>query len=204
MAQFVLRRGTVDVTEIPKTVRADHARFLGRYRAALVTCGPIWHPVSPQGDRAPAGYAYQLDVPGPVRDAVRDFLAEDPFAAAGLFSSTVTSDWHCALATRLASAPERPGLQGFFFHGTGKPGVTEFRNTIVAAHRAHLEAKDATNCLSRGFLTDAGGKAWLGSAMVYEFADRAALDDYFRTEPYCTNGIYERIDLYDWRRGVID
>jgi hypothetical protein len=40
--------------------------------------------------------------------------------------------------------------------------------------------------------------------MVYEFADRAALDDYFRTEPYCVNGIYERIDLYEWRRGVID
>jgi uncharacterized protein YciI len=198
MAQFILRRGTVDVTEVPTTLRGDHARFLGRYRDTLVTYGPI----SEKGG-APAGYAYQLDLPGHVPDAVERFLEEDPFAAAGLFSATLTSDWHCALATRLPSAPERPGLQGFFFHGTGKPDITEFRNTIVASHRAHLERKDATNCLSRGFLTDGGGKAWLGSAMVYEFADRAALDEYFRTEPYCVNGIYERVDLYDWRRGVI-
>ena len=46
-----------------------------------------------------------------------------------------------------------------------------------------------------------GGREWLGSAMVYEFESRAALDDFFRDEPYCTNGIYQKIDIYDWRRG---
>ena len=92
---------------------------------------------------------------------------------------------------------------GFFFHGIGKPGITAFRNTIVAAHRAHLQQRDASNCLSRGYLTDAGGREWLGSAMVYEFENRAALDDFFRDEPYCTNGIYQRIDIYDWQRGVM-
>ena len=46
-------------------------------------------------------------------------------------------------------------------------------------------------------------REWLGSAMVYEFESRAALDDFFRDEPYCTNGIYQRIDIYDWQRGVM-
>jgi uncharacterized protein YciI len=44
---------------------------------------------------------------------------------------------------------------------------------------------------------------WLGSAMVYEFESRAALDDFFSTEPYCTSGIYERVEIYDWQRGVM-
>ena len=48
-----------------------------------------------------------------------------------------------------------------------------------------------------------GGKTWLGSAMVYEFETRAALDDFFRDEPYCTNGIYQSIDIYDWQRGEL-
>jgi hypothetical protein len=38
--------------------------------------------------------------------------------------------------------------------------------------------------------------------MVYEFPDRGALEEFFRTEPYCTSGIYERVDVFDWRRGV--
>ena len=39
--------------------------------------------------------------------------------------------------------------------------------------------------------------------MVYEFRDRAELDDYFRTEPYCVNGTYQHIEINDWRRSAL-
>ena len=197
MAQVIIRRSTIDLGGLPKTMREDHARFLADRREGLVTFGPIFR------GEAPAGYLYQTDLPGVVPNAVARFMAEDPLAVNGVVESDEVSDWHCALPTRQATAPMRPGLQGFFFHGTGKPGITDFRNTIVAAHRAHLQQRDASNCLSRGYLTDAGGKMWLGSAMIYEFESRAALDDFFKDEPYCTNGIYQKIDIYDWRRGVM-
>jgi uncharacterized protein YciI len=196
MAQVIIRRSTIDLIGLPPSLRQDHSRFLREWRGALVTFGPILR------GEAPAGYLYQLDLPGAAPDATARFVAEDPLALHGVVESDEVSDWHCALATRQTTAPPRPGLNGFFFHGIGKPDITDFRNTIVAAHRAHLQQKDASNCLSRGYLTDAGGKVWLGSAMVYEFASRSALDDFFRTEPYCTNGIYERIDIYDWQRGA--
>ncbi len=197
MAQIIIRRSTSDLGGLPKSLRDEHARFLARWRDGLVTYGPIFH------GAAPAGYLYQTDLPGNVPEAVARFIAEDPLAVNGVVEADEISDWHCALETRQPTAPPRPGLWGFFFHGTGKPGVTDLRNTIVPAHRAHLQPKDASNCLARGYLTDAGGKVWLGSAMVYEFASRAALDDFFRAEPYCTNGIYERIDIYEWQRGVM-
>jgi len=197
MAQVIIRRSTVDLVGLPRSLREDHAHFLAQWRAALVTYGPIFR------GAAPAGYLYQTDLPGNVPEAVARFIAEDPFALAGIYEEDVVGDWHCALATRQATAPPRPGLQGFFFHGTAKPGITDFRNTIVPAHRAHLQQKDSSNCLARGYLTDVGGKTWLGSAMVYEFESRAALDDFFRGEPYCTNGIYERVEIYDWQRGVM-
>jgi len=197
MAQVIIRRSTIDLGGLPKTMQTEHARFLRNWRDALVTFGPIFR------GPAAAGYLYQIDLPGNVPEAVERFMAEDPLAANGVVEADEISDWHCALATRQPNAPPRLGLQGFFFHGIGKPGITELRNTIVPAHRAHLQPKDASNCLARGYLTDAGGKTWLGSAMVYEFASRAALDDFFKDEPYCTGGIYERIDIYDWQRGII-
>ncbi len=197
MAQVMIRRSSIDLIGLPKSLVADHARFLGQWRDALVTWGPVFR------DAAPAGYLYQTDLPGVVPEASARFVAEDPFALAGVYEGDVVSDWHCALGIRQRTASPRPGLKGFFFHGTGKPGITDFRNTIVAAHRAHLNEKDASNCLARGYLTDAGGKLWLGSAMVYEFQSRAALDDFFRAEPYCTNGIYAKIEIYDWQRGAM-
>ena len=197
MAQTIIRRSTVDLGGLPKTIAAEHARFLGKWRDALVSFGPL------RRGAAPAGYLYQTDLPGNAPEAVAQFLAEDPLATYGVVEADQISDWHCALSTRQPTAPPRPGLQGFFFHGTGKPDSTALRNTIVPAHRAHLQPKDASHCLARGYLTDAGGKEWLGSAMVYEFSSRAALDDFFRDEPYCTNGLYEKIAIYDWQRGVI-
>ena len=197
MAQIIIRRSTIDLAGLPRSLREDHARFLRNWQDALVTYGPVFR------GEAPAGYLYQLDLPGTVPQATARFAAEDPLAAHGVVESDEIGDWHCALPTRQGTALTRPGCKGFFFHGIGKPGITEFRNTIVAAHRAHLQQRDSSNCLARGYLTDAGGKEWLGSAMVYEFESRAALDDFFRDEPYCTNGIYERIDIYDWRRGAI-
>jgi uncharacterized protein YciI len=81
--------------------------------------------------------------------------------------------------------------------------VTERRNALGDLHRAHLGPKDNTNCVARGGLTDGGGATWLGSAMVYEFRDRDALDAFFANEPFCTNELYERVDIFRWQRGEI-
>jgi uncharacterized protein YciI len=195
MAQTIIRHSSLDLGALPAALRAEHARFLGQHRGVLVTYGPLGL------GGAPAGYLYQVDLPD--RPAVARFLGADPFGNSGVFHATIVSEWHCALAHRLPDMPPRPDTIGFFFHGIGVPDVTRFRNTIVDAHRAHLQPKDASHCVSRGYLTDRCGKVWMGSAMVYEFRDRAQFDDFFCSEPYCTSGLYQRIDVYDWRRGTL-
>ena len=79
--------------------------------------------------------------------------------------------------------------------------MTEKRAEIVQPHIRHLNQVDETNCVSRGPFTNLEGKTWEGSAMVYEFESREALQHFFHDEPYCVNGLDERIDLYDWQRG---
>ena len=94
LAQVVIRRSTIDLPGLPRSLRDNHARFLREWREVLVTYGPIF-----RGD-APAGYLYQLDLPGTVPEATARFLAEDPLAVNGVVESDEISDWHCALATR--------------------------------------------------------------------------------------------------------
>jgi uncharacterized protein YciI len=198
MGQVAVQWTTIDLTAVAPSLAAAHASFLKSHRDVLVTFGPIRN-----ADGTPAGYVYQTDLPGTTADAMAPFLAEDPFAQEGLYTSSFVSGWKCALAHRQPTMPVRPGFEGFFFRGTAVPNATARRNAIVDAHRNHLMPKDDTNCLSRGPLTDATGEPWLGSAMVYEFPDREALDAFFRDEPYCVNGIYQVIDIYEWRRGLM-
>jgi uncharacterized protein YciI len=198
MGQVGLQLTDVDLGAVRQSLRDDHARFLRTYRDALVTFGPILH-----SDGAPAGYAYQTDFPGTSTDSIREFLSSDPFSRADLYRSTIVSGWRVALPHRQAAMSPRPQFRGFFFHGIGKPNITERRNALSESHRAHLGPRDNTNCLSRGGLTDRDGQVWLGSAMVYEFPDRAALDEFFKDEPFRMNGLYERIDIYNWQRGTM-
>jgi uncharacterized protein YciI len=198
MAQAAIQSMTADFDTLAQPLRNAHADFLREYGDALVTFGPIRH-----ADGTPAGYAYQCDFPGTSVAPMLDFLRDDPLTKAGVVYRSITHGWRCALKHRQAAMPERPGLRGFFFDGIGKPNITAKRNSIVEAHRAHLMQVDDSNCLSRGYLTDVSGTEWLGSAMVYEFPDRKALYDFFATEPYCTNGIYQRIEIFDWRRGFM-
>ncbi len=198
MGQVGLQMTDMDLAAVPQSLRQDHARFLRDYRSALVTFGPIHH-----SNGAPAGYAYQTDFPGTNPESLGEFLQSDPFCKAGLYRSSVVSGWRVALPHRQPTMPPRPQFAGFFFHGTGKPNITERRNTLSQSHRDHLGPRDNTNCLSRGGLTDRDGQVWLGSAMVYEFPDRDALDEFFMDEPFRTNGLYERIDIYNWRRGTM-
>jgi uncharacterized protein YciI len=198
VGQVAIRFTTVGLGTIAQSLRDRHALFLREHKEILVTFGPIRH-----ADNTPAGYAYQTDLPGNDAKSVDEFLSKDPFQKAGLYRSNSVSGWRCALGHRQARISPRPKLQGFFFFGTAKPNVTERRNALQEPHRAHLRPKDDTNCLSRGGLTDADGAVWLGSAMVYEFPDRDALDEFFKSEPFRTNGLYERIDIFNWQRGAM-
>ena len=60
----------------------------------------------------------------------------------------------------------------------------------------HLEgmAKLGKHVVCAGGLLDGEGKM-KGSALVLDFADRAALDEYLRNEPYVTEHVWEKIDV---------
>ena len=66
----------------------------------------------------------------------------------------------------------------------------------MAARPRHLEGMRALGkqVICAGGLLDDEGKM-KGSALVLEFPDRAALEEYLKNEPYVTEGVWENIEI---------
>ena len=60
----------------------------------------------------------------------------------------------------------------------------------------HLEGMKALGkqIICAGGLLDGDGKM-KGSALVMEFPDRAAVDEYLKNEPYVSEGVWEKIEV---------
>jgi hypothetical protein len=84
------------------------------------------------------------------------------------------------------------------------PGALERR---MAARPEHLEKvallKKRGEFLLGGAILDDDGKM-IGSMIVYEFPDRAALDESLKKEPYVINGVWEQIDIRHYRLARIE
>lgn len=66
----------------------------------------------------------------------------------------------------------------------------------MAVRPQHLEgmAKLGDHVICAGGLLDEEGKL-KGSALVVEFEDRAAVDEYLSNEPYVINHVWEKIEV---------
>ncbi len=66
----------------------------------------------------------------------------------------------------------------------------------MAVRPRHLEGMKALGkrIICAGGLLDKEGRM-KGSALVLDFPDRAALDEYLRNEPYVTEGVWQKIEV---------
>ena len=66
----------------------------------------------------------------------------------------------------------------------------------MAIRPRHLEGMKALGkrIICAGGLLDGEGRM-KGSALVLDFPDRAALDEYLQNEPYVTEGVWQKIEV---------
>lgn len=76
------------------------------------------------------------------------------------------------------------------YDGVGK---LERRMEVRPRHLENM-AKINGKVICAGGLLDEEGKM-KGSLMVMEFESRAVLDDYLKSEPYITDGVWEKVDV---------
>jgi uncharacterized protein YciI len=70
-------------------------------------------------------------------------------------------------------------------------------------HLAKIEIMKASGeFVAGGAILDDGGKM-IGSMIVYEFPDRAMLDERLKDEPYFTQNVWEKVEIRPFRMASI-
>ena len=72
-------------------------------------------------------------------------------------------------------------------------GMLEKRMAVRAQHLEGIKALGRQVICAGGMLDEEGRMK--GSALVMEFADRAALDEYLKNEPYAAEGVWQKIEV---------
>jgi uncharacterized protein YciI len=89
------------------------------------------------------------------------------------------------------------------FDGTD-PGALERRMKVRPEHLDKIAIlKKRGEFLLGGAILDDNEKM-IGSMIVYEFPDRAALDTNLENEPYVIHGVWKKIDIMPYRLAKIE
>ncbi len=89
------------------------------------------------------------------------------------------------------------------YDGTDPDAQTR-RMAVRADHLANMKKlKAAGNYLIGGAILNDQEKM-IGSAMIMDFPDRAALDACLKADPYSTGGVWKDIEIKPYRVAVLD
>jgi uncharacterized protein len=84
------------------------------------------------------------------------------------------------------------------------PGAPNRRMSVRQEHLDKIaELKKGGEFLCGGAILNDEGKM-IGSMILYEFPDRAALDERIRDEPYITKGVWKKIEIQPFRLAKIE
>jgi uncharacterized protein len=84
------------------------------------------------------------------------------------------------------------------------PGAPERRMSVRKEHLDKIAVlKRSGEFICGGAILDKNEKM-IGSMILYEFSDRAALDNRLKDEPYITSGVWEKIEIQPFRLAKIE
>lgn len=87
----------------------------------------------------------------------------------------------------------------FVIHAIDKPGSLDLRLKTRAAHLDYLTAAGEQVVAAGPTLTD-DGAGMTGSVQIIEAADRAAIEDFARNDPYAKAGLFQTTTIMPWRK----
>jgi uncharacterized protein YciI len=197
MEYFIYCRDKPGTGALRDEVGEAHWSFMDGYADAMIARGPTLTP-----DRTAAtGSMHMVDLPGP--SAAKVFAYEEPYYRAGVFQEVLVRRWRNALGGTMWDFDGGPTAnQRFLVIGHGKPGMTATRDALLDQHRRYYAERGYDQCfIERGPLLSDDGSEWVGSAMLVELRDRAAVEAMLADEPYTRAGMYAGVEIHDWQFG---
>jgi uncharacterized protein len=93
----------------------------------------------------------------------------------------------------------------FVVHALDRADAINVRAKNYRDHRIHLDraGTEGINVVSAGPLVADDGETPIGSLLVLEASDRAAVETFCRVDPYQANGVWEKVQIHAYvkRRG---
>ncbi len=87
----------------------------------------------------------------------------------------------------------------YAIHCLDKPNSVDLRLANREAHVAHLKAH-LDHLVSAGPLLAEDGQTMIGSLVIVDFADRAALDAFVENDPYAKAGLFQTVSVRPWKK----
>ena len=86
---------------------------------------------------------------------------------------------------------------------TDKPNSAEVRASNRPAHLEYLQSFGEQLIAGGATLTD-DGEGMTGSFLLVDMADRAAVEDFARNDPFAKAGLFEKTEIRRWRKVIFN
>ena len=131
------------------------------------------------------------------------FAFQEPFYRAGVDDQVLVRRWRNGLGRTMWDSPAELGdARRFLVIGHGRPAMEAARRALGAAQRRWLgEPGHRDGVILRGPLLADDGEGWVGSALLVQLRDRAAVEAMLAGAPYVQAGLYGSVEIHDWQFG---
>lgn len=185
---FHVRMTDYPVPRRTPALRDRHWQYLDDHAAHFIARGPT------QTDDGSKMLSSLFFVEFPDRASVEDFVANEPNNKAGVHMQVEIFRWGNPLNRKQRDFPRKDGALYWYVRGYAKPGAHLRRKELFEAHQAYFKPFDAEHFIVRGGVTTDDG-TWVGSANLLAMPDRASIDHFVAEEPFCKNGLFERVTV---------
>jgi uncharacterized protein YciI len=197
---FFYGRGRPGTEALAEELAEAHWSFMDRYAAAMIARGPTLTP-----DRASwTGSLHLVDLPD--AEAARGFAFQEPFYRAGVYGEVLVRRWRNLLGRTMWQFPGEVGEdRRFLVIGHGRPGVEATGQALAAAQgRWFGDPGHRDRVILGGPLLSDDGTGWVGSALLVQLRDRAAVEAMWAGAPDVRAGLYASVEIHDWQFGGRD
>ena len=197
MEFFFYCRGRPGTEALLEKLNESHWSFMDRYAESMIARGPTL-----TADRTTwTGSMHIVDLPDV--EAARVFAFHEPFYQADVYGEVLVRRWRNVLGRTMwdhrAALGDDPR---FLVIGRGRPGVEAARQALEAAQRRWFgEPGHLDGVILRGPLLTDDGAGWVGSALLLQLRDRAAVEAMMAGAPYVQAGLYSSVEIHDWEFG---
>jgi uncharacterized protein YciI len=194
---FFYGRGRPGTEALAEELAEAHWSFMDRYAEQMIARGPTLTP-----DRTTwTGSMHMVDLAD--AQAARVFAFQEPFWRAGVYDQVLVRRWGNALGRTMWDYPfELGGDRRFLVIGHGKPGAAAARQALGAAQRRWVgEPGHRHGVILCGPLLADDGVGWVGSALLVQLGDRAAVEAMVAGASYVQAGLYASVEVHDWQFG---